>query len=104
MDDVALCINEVKRDSDHLELLTQLKNNITDWNFSEQFDLTSYGRLLMDGEVRIKAHEDQKTRNRYIFVFNKVMIMCKLTKVCFFLVSNCFEFCKVLAKLTLLTN
>lgn len=44
-------------------------------------DLTQYGRLLLDGDLNIKAHEDQKTKHRYAFIFEKIMILVKNTKV-----------------------
>lgn len=40
-------------------------------------DLLQYGRLLLDGELHIKAHEDQKTKLRYAFVFDKILILVK---------------------------
>lgn len=32
----------------------------------ESVELRDYGRLLKDGELRIKAHDDQKIRVRYV--------------------------------------
>lgn len=46
--------------------------------------LKDYGRLIRDGELRIKDHSTMKIRSRYVFVFDQVVIMCK-SKVC----SNC---------------
>lgn len=43
--------------------------------------LAAYGRLLLDGELKVKAHEDQKLRTRYVFVFDKLMLLCKPVKV-----------------------
>lgn len=43
--------------------------------------LAAYGRLLLDGELKVKAHEDQKMRSRYVFVFDKLMLLCKPVKV-----------------------
>lgn len=31
----------------------------------------------MDGDLNIKAHEDQKTKHRYAFIFEKIMILVK---------------------------
>ncbi|KOB75706.1 putative rho guanine nucleotide exchange factor vav3 [Operophtera brumata] len=53
MVDVAQYINEVKRDSEILTLLAK---------------------------VQVKAHEDQKLRTRYVFVFDKLMLLCKPVK------------------------
>lgn len=32
---------------------------------------------MLDGELHIKAHEDQKTKLRYAFVFDKILILVK---------------------------
>ena len=40
-------------------------------------DLAQYGRLLLDGDLYIKAHEDQKTKHRYAFIFEKLLILVK---------------------------
>lgn len=43
-------------------------------------DLSQYGHLLLDGDLNIKAHEDQKTKHRYAFIFEKVLILVKSVK------------------------
>lgn len=40
-------------------------------------DLRQYGKLLKDGELRVKSHFEQKVRVRYIFLFDQVILMCK---------------------------
>ncbi|KAF4524791.1 hypothetical protein B566_EDAN010165 [Ephemera danica] len=80
MDDVAQYINEVKRDSDTLQIIRDIQNSISDWNTHENMELKDYGRLLKDGELKIKAHDDSKSRLRYVFVFDQVMLMCKTTR------------------------
>ncbi|XP_016976977.1 protein vav isoform X1 [Drosophila rhopaloa] len=80
MIDVSQYINEVKRDSDHLVIIQKVKDSIFDLNLLQNgngSDLLQYGRLLLDGELHIKAHEDQKTKLRYAFVFDKILIMVK---------------------------
>ncbi|XP_075227409.1 vav guanine nucleotide exchange factor [Lycorma delicatula] len=77
MVDVAQYINEVKRDSDTLQIMRDIQDSISDWDMPENTELKDYGRLLKDGELRIKAHNDQKVKVRYIFVFDQVMLMCK---------------------------
>jgi len=77
MVDVAQYINEVKRDSDTLEIMRSIQESIVDWDMPESIELRDYGRLLKDGELRIKAHDDQKIRVRYVFIFDQVMLMCK---------------------------
>lgn len=41
-------------------------------------DLQQYGHLLLDGELQIKSHEDQKTKHRYAFIFDKILILVKV--------------------------
>ncbi|KAM3957018.1 LOW QUALITY PROTEIN: vav guanine nucleotide exchange factor [Aphomia sociella] len=84
MVDVAQYINEVKRDSEVLALLTKVQESIIDWEGGALgaggAALAAYGRLLLDGELKVKAHEDQKLRSRYVFVFDKLMLLCKPVK------------------------
>ncbi|XP_065082479.1 protein vav isoform X3 [Ochlerotatus camptorhynchus] len=77
MVDVAQYSNEVKRDSEHLVVIQKVKESILDLNLPNGNNLEQYGRLLLDGDLNIKAHEDQKTKHRYSFVFEKVMILVK---------------------------
>lgn len=81
MVDVACFINEVKRDSDHLALLKQVKDNISEWHIPMDYPLQHYGRLIKDGELKIKSHDDQKIHSRYVFIFDKVIIFCKPMRV-----------------------
>lgn len=84
MVDVAQYINEVKRDSEVLVLLKNVQESIIDWDGgtlgASGAGLAAYGRLLLDGELKVKAHEDQKLRSRYAFVFDKLMLLCKPVK------------------------
>lgn len=84
MVDVAQYINEVKRDSEVLALLAKVQESIIDWEGGALgaggVGLATYGRLLLDGELKVKAHEDQKLRVRYAFVFDKLMLLCKPVK------------------------
>ncbi|CAK1548053.1 unnamed protein product [Leptosia nina] len=84
MVDVAQYINEVKRDSEVLALLAKVQESIINWDGAELGAggalLAAYGRLLLDGELKVKAHEDQKQRLRYVFVFDKLMLLCKPVK------------------------
>ncbi|XP_064457585.1 protein vav-like isoform X2 [Ornithodoros turicata] len=80
--DLAHYINEVKRDNETLQIIEDIQASITDVNLPENMDLKDYGRLLKDGELKIKSHEDNnKIKNRYIFIFDRVMLMCKSTKI-----------------------
>lgn len=79
MVDVAQYTNEVKRDSEHLMVIQKVKERILDLNLPEGNNLEQYGHLLLDGDLNIKAHEDQKTKHRYAFIFEKLMILVKNT-------------------------
>lgn len=81
MVDVAQYINDVKRDSETLLILRDIELSIPDWIKPPGTELHHYGRLIIDGELRIKAHNDQKQKQRYVFVFDTVLVMCKTMKV-----------------------
>ncbi|RWS24881.1 protein vav-like protein [Leptotrombidium deliense] len=76
MIDLGQFINEVKRDSETIQIISDIQASITDIDLPENTELKDYGRLLKDGEVKIRS-QDNKLKNRYIFIFDKVMLMCK---------------------------
>ncbi|RWS13194.1 protein vav-like protein [Dinothrombium tinctorium] len=76
MIDLGQYINEVKRDSETLQIIADIQASITDIDLPENMELKDYGRLLKDGELKIRS-QDNKLKNRYIFIFDKVMLMCK---------------------------
>ncbi|KAK4883494.1 hypothetical protein RN001_006813 [Aquatica leii] len=78
--DVAGYINEAARDSEHQAVMKKLHENIVQWDVSSELKLENCGRLIKDAELKVKAHDDQKIRNRYVFIFDKVMILCKQIK------------------------
>lgn len=75
--DVGAYINQVKCDSDQLVVLKKVHDNITDWALPSEYAIHYYGRLIKDGELKIKSHDDQKIHVRYVFIFTKIMILCK---------------------------
>jgi guanine nucleotide exchange factor VAV len=77
MVDVAQYINEVKRDCEQLNVIKKVRESIIDLNLPNGNELAQYGRLLLDGDLNIKAHEDQKHKHRYAFIFEKIMILVK---------------------------
>lgn len=79
MVDVAQFTNEVKRDCEQMNVIKKVRESIIDLNLPNGNDLSLYGRLLLDGDLNIKAHEDQKHKHRYAFVFEKIMILVKNT-------------------------
>lgn len=80
MVDLAHYINEVKRDNETLQIIRDIQNSITDLRMPEDLELKDYGRLLKDGELKIRSHDDNRLKNRYVFIFEKVMLMCKTTR------------------------
>ncbi|KAK9874864.1 hypothetical protein WA026_005680 [Henosepilachna vigintioctopunctata] len=80
MIDVAGYINEAARDKEHLDVISNLQENITEWSAGKDVNLSDYGRLIKDGEIKFKAHDDQKTKNRYVFIFDKCILICKQLK------------------------
>jgi guanine nucleotide exchange factor VAV len=101
--DVSDYINEVKRDSEQLHIIREIQKSITEWNMPNGVELKDYGRLRKDCELKVQCHGDGgaavaggvssngtvgggggggsgKTKIRYVFVFDKVMLMCKATR------------------------
>ncbi|XP_056010759.1 proto-oncogene vav-like isoform X34 [Ostrea edulis] len=81
MMDLSLYVNEVKRDNETLQLINEIQNSIGDLQMPANTTLKDYGRLQKDGELKVKNHTDNKIRIRYIFLFDKVMLMCKARMV-----------------------
>lgn len=77
MVDLGQFINEVKRDSETLQIISDIQTSITDLEMPEKTQLRDYGRLQKDGELRMKSPDGNKIKNRYVFIFDKVMLMCK---------------------------
>ena len=89
--DVADFINEAKRDSEQLNIIREIQNSITDYTSLlppgvATLELKDYGRLRKDGELKILNHDHSsgsssaKTKVRYVFVFDQVMLMCKAAR------------------------
>jgi len=80
MVDVSEYINESKRDSELLTIIREIQLSISEWSSNmtggELRELG--GRHRKDGELKVQSHEpNAKTKVRYVFVFDKVMVMCK---------------------------
>ena len=89
--DVADFINEAKRDSEQLNIIREIQNSITDYTSLlppgvATLELKDYGRLRKDGELKILNHDHSagsssaKTKVRYVFIFDQVMLMCKAAR------------------------
>jgi len=75
--DVSDYVNEVKRDSEQLQIIKEIQISITDWNMPPGHELCDYGRLRKDSELKIQAHDTANKKTRYVFVFDKMLLVCK---------------------------
>ncbi|KAK6468819.1 proto-oncogene vav-like [Huso huso] len=71
MRDLAQCVNEVKRDNEILRQITSFQLSIENMTQS----LALYGRPKIDGELKICV--DKRKQDRYAFLFDKAMLVCK---------------------------
>ncbi|XP_061687100.1 proto-oncogene vav-like [Syngnathoides biaculeatus] len=73
MRDLAQCVNEVKRDNEILKQITSFQLSIE--NMSQSLAL--FGRPKMDGELKISSTEKKSKQERYAFLFDKALFVCK---------------------------
>lgn len=78
MVDIAQYINEIKRDSDTLDIIKDIQASIIDWDVPEDVQLKDFGRLLRDGELKViisykqiylKFKHQQNVAIIFIFIF-----------------------------------
>lgn len=79
MVDLSFYINEVKRDCETLETIRQIQRSIIDIPLPCDTQLCDYGHLLKDGELKVSCHadNDRRAKNRYVFAFDRVLLVCK---------------------------
>ncbi|XP_059189776.1 proto-oncogene vav-like isoform X3 [Centropristis striata] len=73
MRDLAQCVNEVKRDNEIIRQITTFQLSIENMTQSLAF----YGRPKIDGELKICSPEKKSKQDRYAFLFDKAMFVCK---------------------------
>ncbi|KAJ1160762.1 hypothetical protein NDU88_001255 [Pleurodeles waltl] len=73
MRDLAQCVNEVKRDNETLRQITNFQLSIENLNES----LAHYGRPKTDGELKITSVEKRSKMDRYAFLLDKALLLCK---------------------------
>ncbi|TDH15728.1 hypothetical protein EPR50_G00012910 [Perca flavescens] len=73
MRDLAQCVNEVKRDNEIIKQITTFQLSIENMTQS----LALYGRPKIDGELKICSPEKKSKQDRYAFLFDKAMFICK---------------------------
>uniref|UniRef100_A0A8C5HUJ2 Vav 2 guanine nucleotide exchange factor n=1 Tax=Gouania willdenowi TaxID=441366 RepID=A0A8C5HUJ2_GOUWI len=72
MQDLAMYINEVKRDNETLKKICEFQSSI-----ENLVKLQEYGRPKIDGELKVCSIVNRTKQDRYIFLFDKVVIVCK---------------------------
>ncbi|KAJ0050806.1 hypothetical protein NL108_006163, partial [Boleophthalmus pectinirostris] len=97
MRDLAQCVNEVKRDNEIIKQITSFQLSIenlvrheTSLKLSpilrcqsnpllspQTESLALYGRPKIDGELKICSSEKKSKQDRYAFLFDKAMFVCK---------------------------
>ncbi|XP_046693328.1 proto-oncogene vav-like [Silurus meridionalis] len=73
MRDLAQCVNEVKRDNEIIRQITAFQLCIENMTQS----LALYGRPKIDGELKICSPEKKSKQDRYAFLFDKALLVCK---------------------------
>ncbi|CAK6972783.1 proto-oncogene vav-like [Scomber scombrus] len=73
MRDLAQSVNEVKRDNEIIRQITTFQLSIENMTQS----LALYGRPKIDGELKICSSEKKSKQDRYAFLFDKAMFICK---------------------------
>ncbi|XP_043914471.1 guanine nucleotide exchange factor VAV2 [Protopterus annectens] len=73
MQDLAMYINEVKRDRETLKKISEFQLCIENL----QMKLEEFGRPKKDGEVKVSSVVQRTKQDRYLFLFDKVVIVCK---------------------------
>ncbi|KAM9856762.1 proto-oncogene vav isoform 1-T2 [Aulostomus maculatus] len=73
MRDLAQCVNEVKRDNEIIRQITSFQLSIENMTQS----LALFGRPKVDGELKICSSERKSKQDRYAFLFDKAMFVCK---------------------------
>ncbi|XP_050010885.1 guanine nucleotide exchange factor VAV2 isoform X3 [Alexandromys fortis] len=73
MQDLAMYINEVKRDKETLKKISEFQCSIENL----QVKLEEFGRPKIDGELKVRSIVNHTKQDRYLFLFDKVAIVCK---------------------------
>ncbi|XP_061495377.1 proto-oncogene vav isoform X2 [Rhineura floridana] len=73
MRDLAQCVNEVKRDNETLKQITNFQLSIENLTQS----LAHFGRPKIDGELKIISGEKRSKMDRYAFLLDKALLICK---------------------------
>ncbi|XP_028410970.1 guanine nucleotide exchange factor VAV2-like isoform X2 [Dendronephthya gigantea] len=77
MQDVAHFINAVKRDDESTSAVQQIQASLIRDKDAPP-NLIEFGLLVKDGDMQIKMNEDKTLKKRYAFLFDRVLLMCKV--------------------------
>uniref|UniRef100_A0ACB8EMK1 Proto-oncoprotein vav n=1 Tax=Sphaerodactylus townsendi TaxID=933632 RepID=A0ACB8EMK1_9SAUR len=73
MRDLAQCVNEVKRDNETLKQITNFQLSIENLTQS----LAHFGKPKIDGEIKVVGGEKRSKMERYAFLLDKALLICK---------------------------
>ncbi|KAM3914829.1 guanine nucleotide exchange factor VAV3 isoform 1-T1 [Leptodactylus fuscus] len=73
MKDLAQYVNEVKRDTETIREIEQYQHCIENLNQP----LVLFGRPKVDGEIKFSTLDKRARQDRYIFLFDQAVIVCK---------------------------
>ncbi|KAG9483272.1 hypothetical protein GDO78_009289, partial [Eleutherodactylus coqui] len=73
MKDLAQYVNEVKRDTETIREIEQYQHCIENLNQP----LVLFGRPKVDGEIKFSTLDKRTRQDRYIFLFDQAVIVCK---------------------------
>uniref|UniRef100_A0A8R1HTU9 Protein vav-1 n=2 Tax=Caenorhabditis japonica TaxID=281687 RepID=A0A8R1HTU9_CAEJA len=80
MEDVCAYINEESRDTNSKKVIDGIEQSIVDLSMPRNVKLHDYGRVNQDGEIKMAESTHTqigKPKQRYIFLFDKVIVICK---------------------------
>uniref|UniRef100_A0A0N4Z4G8 Protein vav n=1 Tax=Parastrongyloides trichosuri TaxID=131310 RepID=A0A0N4Z4G8_PARTI len=90
-EDINEYLNEAKRDFENRIELKKIYDSIYDMTFNEKMDFIDYGRQVKDGEVKFADYkENGKLKNRHVFAFDKIMLVCKAQRNNNFTYKTCY--------------
>ncbi|CAI5455193.1 unnamed protein product [Caenorhabditis angaria] len=78
--DICDYVNDMLRDTETLKCISEIEKSIVDLSMPANVRLKDYGRVNFDGEVKMAestASQIGKTKPRYVFIFDKVLVICK---------------------------
>ncbi|EGD78550.1 hypothetical protein PTSG_09242 [Salpingoeca rosetta] len=78
--DVAKHVNECKHDIENYAIVQRLEHTLKDYvvGTSGCVPLVDHGRLLIDGDVKLRLESDGRAARRYIFLFQRVMLVVQV--------------------------